>query len=403
MAGRAANALAGGAAGLVLAAGAAAVLWELAGPEPASPPASPPVSRSDSPPAGLEQAAEAPAPLPEASPAQPAGAADEAGPEIAVWRVEPDGTATIAGTATPGAEVRVELDGKVVATGTADAAGEFALLTTLPPNPAASVLTLAEVRPDGRAVAAKGIVALGPVPGPATPDAPPAVALQVTEAGASLLRSEPPKAAVAPGGPVAAVTIETIAYASGDAVQIGGTGQPGLMVRLYLDTAFLSEAPVSARGQWQVSLAGIAPGTYTLRADQTDQTGKVTARFETPFRRETPEALAAVAAVASPPVPPAGLSAAESPATVPGSETASPASALPGLDPVAGGEPAPGALDPPPPVSVTVQPGNTLWAIAKGQWGDGILYVQVFEANREKIRDPDLIYPGQVFVLPSAP
>lgn len=48
----------------------------------------------------------------------------------------------------------------------------------------------------------------------------------------------------------------------------------------------------------------------------------------------------------------------------------------------------------------TVQPGNTLWAIARERYGEGILYMQVFEANRDRIRDADLIYPGQVFVLP---
>ena len=53
-------------------------------------------------------------------------------------------------------------------------------------------------------------------------------------------------------------------------------------------------------------------------------------------------------------------------------------------------------------VSITVQPGFTLWGIAKAQLGDGVMYVQVFEANKDKIRDPDLIYPGQVFTLPAA-
>jgi len=48
----------------------------------------------------------------------------------------------------------------------------------------------------------------------------------------------------------------------------------------------------------------------------------------------------------------------------------------------------------------TVQPGNTLWAIAQERYGDGILYVRVFEANRDLIRNPNLIYPGQVFRLP---
>ncbi|MBO9477190.1 LysM peptidoglycan-binding domain-containing protein [Shimia sp. R11_0] len=49
---------------------------------------------------------------------------------------------------------------------------------------------------------------------------------------------------------------------------------------------------------------------------------------------------------------------------------------------------------------VTVQPGSTLWAIARDQYGEGLLYLRVFEANKDKIRDPDLIYPGQVFTVP---
>ena len=38
---------------------------------------------------------------------------------------------------------------------------------------------------------------------------------------------------------------------------------------------------------------------------------------------------------------------------------------------------------------------------AAGEMGDGIRYVQVYEANKDKIRDPDLIYPGQVFTIPA--
>ncbi len=49
---------------------------------------------------------------------------------------------------------------------------------------------------------------------------------------------------------------------------------------------------------------------------------------------------------------------------------------------------------------VTVQPGSTLWAIARDRYGEGEMYVRVFEANKDKIRDPDLIYPGQVFSVP---
>jgi len=50
--------------------------------------------------------------------------------------------------------------------------------------------------------------------------------------------------------------------------------------------------------------------------------------------------------------------------------------------------------------SVIVQPGNNLWTIAEGRYGEGFRYTTIFEANKEQIRDPDLIYPGQVFELP---
>ncbi len=48
-----------------------------------------------------------------------------------------------------------------------------------------------------------------------------------------------------------------------------------------------------------------------------------------------------------------------------------------------------------------VQPGNSLWRIARRLYGDGFQYVQIYEANREQIRNPDLIYPGQIFGVPS--
>ena len=55
------------------------------------------------------------------------------------------------------------------------------------------------------------------------------------------------------------------------------------------------------------------------------------------------------------------------------------------------------------PVTITVQPGYTLWGIAKANWGEGTLYVQVWKANKSSIKNPDLIYPGQVFTMPAQP
>ena len=165
-----------------------------------------------------------------------------------------------------------------------------------------------------------------------------------------------------------------------------------------------------------------APGGSGSTRHRVCSAGKVTSRFETPFKRETPEALAAAsgtepATPAPAPAPDAPVQPqAEAPGlAAPGSptETTTAEAAAPAVEPTptpteaASAPEAPAApqADPAPvpaaaPVTVTVQPGFTLWGIAQERYGDGVLYVQVFEANKDKIKDPDLIYPGQVFSVP---
>jgi LysM repeat protein len=50
----------------------------------------------------------------------------------------------------------------------------------------------------------------------------------------------------------------------------------------------------------------------------------------------------------------------------------------------------------------TVKSGDTLWNIAKKYYGDGSKYTKIYEANKDKIKNPNLIYVGQVLVIPSA-
>jgi nucleoid-associated protein YgaU len=183
---------------------------------------------------------------------------------------------------------------------------------------------------------------------------------------------------------------------------------------------------VGADGRWFVALGDKPPGIYTLRVDQIDTSGKVTSRFETPFKRETREALAAASGTAQPPTPaPQAATAATVPeAPLPEAAAADAPDPAPATTDTASAEPEPAATASTPapeataeaaaadtvatpaaaapPVTITVQPGFTLWGIAQERLGDGVLYVQVFEANREKIRDPNLIYPGQVFSIPES-
>lgn len=50
----------------------------------------------------------------------------------------------------------------------------------------------------------------------------------------------------------------------------------------------------------------------------------------------------------------------------------------------------------------TVQSGDSLSKIAKAHLGDAMAYPKIFEANREVIKDADLIYPGQKIRIPGA-
>lgn len=330
----------------------------------------------------------APAPATEAAPA-PDAAAPAASPPAPstqtppapaagfdVVRVDPDGATVVAGQAEPGAKVSLLVDGAEIASATADDGGKFVAIFDLPSAGAGRLMTMVATMSDGRKVESPTTVALAatlaPVTAPAATDVPATAttALAVNDQGAKVLQP----AAPVPAEVAANVTLDTIAYPSADTVQFGGHGKVGEFVQLYLDNAPIGQAvPVGQDGSWNVTQTGIAAGVYTLRIDALDGAGKVTSRYETPFKRETAEALAAANAAKT-------------------------AEGVPAPAPAADTAPAPAA--PPAPVTVTVQPGYTLWGIAKQQLGTGVLYVQVYEANKDKIRNPDLIYPGQVFTIP---
>lgn len=182
----------------------------------------------------------------------------------------------------------------------------------------------------------------------AAPEQPSVVAvLKSTQTGVELLNTPSPEV-------MKNVAIDTISYSDVGEVQLAGRAQTATKsVRVYLDNQSVINLPVDEQGRWRGELPDVDEGIYTLRVDEVTADGNVTSRVETPFKREAPEVLEAAAA---------------------------------GLE---------GPLK-----AITVQKGATLWAIARDRYGDGALYVRVFDANTASIRDPDLIYPGQVFDLP---
>ncbi len=363
-------------------------------------------------------------------------------PTFDLVRVEPDGQALVAGQAAPGAKVALRLDGEELSATTADVQGNFVVLFVLDPSPLPRMLTMAAILPDMTEIPASAEIALAPtaapvaVTAPASPpepivtaeadeepaaDASPAIdapaALSVTKDGVNLLPTVDQPALTEGQTQLA---LDTISYTPSGEVQLAGRAAAGSVMRVYLDNAPLIDLPVGEDGRWASTMPMIAPGIYTLRIDELSADGTVTARFETPFKRETQEALAAATQTEDPapetapdvtaaepqsvaaPAAKAALAPVIAEAAPPaGTSSVVPAPVVPAdqgdaAEIATNAEPGPAA-----PLSITVQPGFTLWGIASEQFGDGVLYVQVFEANKDKIRDPNLIYPGQVFVIPT--
>ncbi|PWC48737.1 peptidoglycan-binding protein [Azospirillum sp. TSA6c] len=350
--------------GVALMGGAAAIaLW------PAGKPATGPATL-----------ASAPAPVPTAAPAQtaarsetqkaaqatPAAApepvkeqAKPAAPSFDVVRVAPDGATVMAGRAAPGSEVTVTDGGTRVASAKADQRGEWVMLPDKPLSPGTRELNLTETRPgtDAPRPADKVVVVMVPEPaakpGPGSPAAPVAVAVPrdglagaaPAMGGSSLLQAPPLPDNGAPPPP-GGVSVETMDYDPAGRVALGGRAAPNSAVQLYLDNILVGSAHSDPKGNWRLTPEKlIDPGLYTLRADQVTLSGKVVSRAELPVQ------------VSAMPVATDGR-------------------------------------------NVVVQPGNSLWRLARRTYGDGMLYTTIYTANREQIRDPDMIYPGQIFALP---
>ncbi|MFO1208437.1 MAG: LysM peptidoglycan-binding domain-containing protein [Amaricoccus sp.] len=365
-----------------------------------------------------KRAAEAAEPT---APAQPVAEAPGSAPGLDVVRVEPDGSAAVAGTAEPGAKVTIMADASPVAEAEADASGKFVAIFKVEPSAAPRALSL-EARPAGGGPArpSDDVVMLlpqapVPVPGavrsgqlpppkpsapPAAPDAAPAEAAgapapipvarpgmpyprpaRVVAAGTPAEPAAPPVAAAeAASGPEVAATVvlrgdsvevtptrgapkgltlASISYSEAGDVTLAGLANANAVLRAYVDDRFAEEARAGGDGRWRMDLGGVAGGVYRLRIDELGADGRVAGRVETPFQRDYPHA----------------------PPPRPG---------------------APGAPEPAPADNgtVTVQPGNNLWTLARTHYGSGVMYTQIFTANREQIRDPDLIYPGQILAMP---
>ena len=371
----------GAAALVVVAAGAGAVVWTY--PELLeSNPAELAVARApvEAKPPILPPATQAVPAAPPPSAAAPVDKAQTLEPAFDIVNVDPSGEAVIAGRAAPNEKVELRDAGKTVAEATADASGQFVII---PPAlaPGEHELSLAANGDKGQpalsspvavsvpAQQAKAGVSAGP------PEAKPSVAAAVpanpnAEPSALGIRTLATPAPVS-GARVAIQSVE--ADAPGGLVA-KGSAQPNTTLRLYLNQADVAEARTQSDGRWSLTIkSGISPGDYVIQADEINpSSATVVASANTPF--DYPDM----------PTAPA-LQAAEAPASAEPSSMPSPA------DPVVQSV-----------QTKRVATGHTLWALSKSYYGDPTRYPAIVEANRAQIHNPNVIYPGQVFVVPKS-
>ncbi|MHA3980327.1 LysM peptidoglycan-binding domain-containing protein [Halovulum sp. GXIMD14794] len=333
------------------------------------PPAAPDSLATDSAAAEPEAAATGPAPAPQAEvAAQPGAEVPDAGelaigttsdsrPEVAtadptrppetlgsspvaptfdLIRIDAGGSGLVAGRAAPGSVVQVMSGDLTLATVEASSTGEFVAFVQTPDSDEGQVLSLIALTGQQAAQGTEDVLVL-----PSVQDE--AEAPTVVRADEEAVRIVQPSAL----GKVDGVTLDAISYDQAGEVRLSGRAPGPQAIRIYLDGASVGAVRASEAGTWDATVEGIDAGRYVLRVDALKDDGSVASRAESPFQRVYPTA----------------------------EQRENPG-------------------------QVTVQPGNNLWLIARDRYGDGILYTQIYAANREAIRDPDLIYPGQIFALP---
>jgi nucleoid-associated protein YgaU len=387
----------------------------IAAPAPAAAPSPPPTPPSAPPaptPPPLPPAASAvplPAPPPTATIAapQPAPEAPRAAavpPSFDHVRVSARGDMVLAGRAEPGSEVTILFGSQTLGVVRADLRGEWVFVPPQPVSGGSSQLSLRARGRDGTVTDGdRPVLVLLPVPEPppvqvaalpppastqspavpaaqAAPPVPAALPAPAVPTVVELPRDasavprvlqapmpEPPPVAALPpnAAPAAApmpspapgaatppargpVSLQVVDYDERGEVRFAGTATPNAPVRVYVNNDPVADVTAGADGRWTATPAApVAPGVHQLRVDQLLPTGQVAQRVEAPFQRVD---LAAEA-------PREG--------------------------------------------QVVVQPGQNLWRIARTAYGRGIQYTVIYQANRDQIRDPSLIYPGQVFSVPT--
>ena len=345
-----------------------------ASPLAAAPPATPPTA----PPAAVAAAPAAPAPAapPAAAPAAPApvvaaaiapppAAPAPVKPTFDVVRIEPSGEAVVAGRAAPGVRVALVVSGRPVAFVVADADGQFVLLPPRLPE-GSHTLTLRAGDVESEQAVAVDVA----------PRAERAPVAALAAPGKPTVVLAAPGAVESARATPASLRIGSVEAHQGGAFFVSGFAPGGSDIRLYLNDSYVAAVTAGYDGAWSVKVErGMSPGAYRVRADAVGVDGRPVSRVETPF--DYPASIAADA-----PAPTSVAASGTVPPIASGTKTPTQNAVVSELR------------------TARVTRGDSLWRISRTIYGEGTRYTEIYDANSAQIRDPDLIYPGQVLVVP---
>ncbi len=316
---------------------------------------------------------------PETTPLAPAAAPAAAVQEPAAPAATPATADEVAAAApAPGAAEGVPPAAPAETVAAAEPAPAAPATGTAPPVPAAGGADVASPEPAAPAEPPREVVAAqpatdpaaGPVleaaPAEATADRPaaPEIAAPAGEEVAALSPADPGAAR-----PAAQVTIEAVELENGERFFAAGAAAPSATLRLYVDGGLADEVRSMESGRWLVDTRlPLEPGAHSVRVDQVAGDGTVLSRAEVPF--EILEDLVV------------------GPTEVSGSGSAGAGSGIAGEARVGDAQ------------TIIIRRGDNLWRIARRLYGAGVRYSTIYQANTDQIVNPDLIFPGQVFVLP---
>ncbi|MEX6632111.1 LysM peptidoglycan-binding domain-containing protein [Hyphococcus lacteus] len=262
-------------------------------------------------------------------------------PSFDIVRVDRTGYAVIAGRAKPGSDVTIYANDEVLEKAEVDRDGSWVVATDTPLDAGPVELALSMKTADGTTIRSEDTILIY-VP-EREGDLP--LVLRTTPGGATEVLQDPRDAAEGLGP----LSLDVIDYDDTGAVIFSGRADPGRVVQLFINRRLIGQVAADEEGKWMIAPEiQVDPGVYQLLVIQLDEDGRPEYAIELPFERAT-------------------------------------------LDQI---ELRDG--------KVIVQPGNSLWRIARRAYGRGAQYTIIYEANVDQIRDPDLIYPGQIFEVPTS-